>query len=246
MTTHAQIPLPRLFAALAVTVLLTHSSQGASTGDVFEFRLPAETAPGWIPGNPENIYGTASLERATELGPNGQPGLILTMDTTALVPGDAYTMWAVLFNNPDACPDGCNGPDLAIPEVEGGLVFATGKVVEAAADVFTAFLELGHPAGEVLLGSESGLTNLRAEVHGVIRSHGPASDNADLLDLQVTTFGGGCATFAEGGALNPDSGFLCHDGQAAILAPVPEPSSVLLAAFGIALWSFTRRTMSKS
>ncbi len=247
MTTKSQIPLLRMLAALAVAVLLAHPSPGASIGDIFEFRLQAETDPGWIPGNPENIYGEASLEMASELGPHGQPGLILTMDTTNLVPGDAYTMWAVIFNNPDACPDGCNGPDLGIPEVEGALIFTTGKVVEAASDVFTAFLELDHPVGEVAIGADDrGLTNLRAEVHGVLRSHGPASDNPDILDQQLTTFAGGCATFGEGGAVNPDSGFICHDPQAAILTPIPEPSSGLLAAIGIAFWRFTRRPKSKS
>jgi hypothetical protein len=126
--------------------------------------------------------------------------------------------------------DGCNGADFGIPEAQGSLIWASGMVVDAEEAVFTAFLELDHPAGEVRpVGTMEGLTSLLAEVHAVVRTHGPASEDPDILEAQVTTFEGGCDIFS------------CYDPQLAILAPIPEPTSTLLAAIGIAGWALMRR-----
>jgi hypothetical protein len=222
---------PQKLAALAAAAVIAVSPAAwASEAPVFQFRLADGSN-----GDPSIVYGEASLVNADELGPNGNEGLILEMDTSNLVTGDVYTMWAAIFNNPEACPEGCNGADLGIPEVQGALIWTSGMVVDAEEAVFTAFLELNHPAGEVVpIGTVEGLTSLQAEVHGVLRTHGPASENPDILEAQLTTFGGGCDTFS------------CYDAQAAVLAPIPEPSSTLLAAIGIAGWALMRRPKSNS
>jgi hypothetical protein len=215
----------KLAALAAAAVIAVSPAAWASEAPVVQLRL----ADGSL-GDQSIVYGEASLVKADELGPNGNEGLILELDTSNLVIGDAYTVWAAIFNNPDACLDGCNGADFGIPEVQGSLIWASGMVVDAEEAVFTAFLELDHPAGEVRPpGTMEGLTSLLAEVHAVVRTHGPASENSDILEAQLTTFEGGCDIFS------------CYDPQLAILAPIPEPSSTLLAAIGIAGWALMRR-----
>ena len=95
MTT-TRLPLSRMLTAIAVTALIGHSLQAASVGDIFQFRLPDGSS-----GDSSLVYGKASLETASGLGPNGEAGLMLEMDTTNLVPG-AYTMWGAVFNHPEA------------------------------------------------------------------------------------------------------------------------------------------------
>lgn len=139
--------------------------------------------------------GLAKLERNDD-------GVELNIWTTHL-PAGAYTVWWVVFNNPDACVDGCDGADLGNPAVEGSVLYATGGVVGASGfGYFRADLEVGETEGEVLFGP--GLLDAGTEIHFVIRNHGPASSDPDELEAQTTTFEGGCDVFD------------CYDPQAGI------------------------------
>jgi len=128
-------------------------------------------------------------------------GVTMTIHTSGLVPGNAYTVWWVIFNNPAACVDGCGLDDLLDPvrsvATRVSLVFATGHVVGNDTANFGAWLGVGDlrdvlpkppsPAGPY------GLENARtAEVHLVIRSHGPA--DPQLLPDQINSFLDGCST----------------------------------------------------
>jgi hypothetical protein len=52
-------------------------------------------------------------------------------------------------------------------------------------------------------------------VHVVIRTHGPASDDATMLDKQINTVDGGCVD------IDPDGEelFPCWDAHAVVFAP---------------------------
>ena len=131
-------------------------------------------------------------------------GVSLSAQAAGLEPHSAYTVWWIIFNNPKACEDqgdgvpGCNGPDLGIPEVNGSVAWATGRVVDAHGFAsFDAHLLRGGPApGDVLFGP--GLDSNGAEIHLVFRSHGPAATlmAAGELEAALTTVAGGCVTNA--------------------------------------------------
>ena len=139
-------------------------------------------------------------------------GLVwLRINTTGL-PAGAYTLWWVIFNNPDACgADGCTGGDFGNPAVAASALFATGGVVlENGIGHFRAHLEENDPPGQVLFGPGL-VTASGAEIHIIVRYHGPAG-TGDLLTAQTTTFGGGCM------GMDPIYPiFPCYDPQATAL-----------------------------
>jgi len=135
----------------------------------------------------------------------------LRINTTGL-PAGAYTIWWVIFNNPDACGvDGCDDGDFGNGAVAASALYATGGVVtNNGVGHFRAHLEENDPPGQVLFGP--GLTTAAgAEIHTIVRYHGPAGAG-DLLVKQTTTFGGGCM------GMDPDDPiFPCYDPQAGAL-----------------------------
>jgi hypothetical protein len=125
-------------------------------------------------------------------------GLTTTIHTSDLTPG-VYTLWWVIFNNPENCvtPHQCSVPaDLLDPTqqaaVQSSAVNATGRLVSGnGIGDFGAWIGIGGPySGELLAGP--GLLDIRrADVLLVVRYHGAAIQ--DQLVDQMTTFMGGCA-----------------------------------------------------
>lgn len=159
------------------------------------------------------VVGKARLHRSKE-------GVNLTIKTSGLVPGDAYSVWWIIFNNPGACAaGGCSGADLGNPDVDGAVMNATGRVANSyRKTTFSAFLPVGfihtNPAsGNVRQPFGPGLQNLRgAEIHVVIRSHGMAIEHDLPTDdvEQISTLFGDCGV----DEVN------CFDAQAAVF-PLP-------------------------
>ncbi len=134
--------------------------------------------------------------------------------------GDATTNWFVVFNNPDACSaPGCGEDDVqdaatgANNDPGVGVHFATGHVAGSSRWRSAASLREGDLSG-VLFGSPL-LDAMTAEVHIVVRSHGPAANLVPGgLAAAIGSFGGGCL---------PDDGpNICGDAQAAEFKP-PTP-----------------------
>lgn len=116
----------------------------------------------------------------------------MTLHTSDLEPGAAYTVSWVVFNNPGACSNQeCGEDDLFDPAVETSVQLTTGHVVPPSGKGhFAASLSIGGPSREVLFGP--GLLDARhAEVHLVVRSHGQPIP--DLVQEQIGSFEGGCA-----------------------------------------------------
>jgi hypothetical protein len=137
----------------------------------------------------------------------GPDAIAVVMHTSGLAPAAPYTLWWVVFNQPQACLGGvCDEDDLF--NVDGTLnLNAAGDIsilyaltdARGAAD-FSAVLVAGSPLGEVVVGP--GLRDAAtAEVHVVVRSHGPLEP--DRAYQQLTTFeahpiiGGDCAVCAD-------------------------------------------------
>ena len=151
----------------------------------------------------------------------------MNIDTTDL-PIGAYTVWWVIFNNPAGCSDGeCGENDVLPPpgtaEAEVSALWATGGIVGPdRGGHFSARLGVGKDAapGQVLFGD--GVTNpMGAEVHIIVRYHGPAMwDDADTLKSQMYTFQGFCTPGSSMGVGTDQTAFACYEPQATMhMAP---------------------------
>lgn len=135
-------------------------------------------------------------------------GISMTINTE-VEPG-AYTNWWIIFNNPEECsnplPDIgalCSPADFINPLVAGSVLYAAGNIVGPSwKGRFAGHLSLGDTGG-ALFGP--GILNpMGAEVHVLVRSHGPIIPGD--VPSQIHTVGGGC---------NP-----CIDRQAAAFTPL--------------------------
>lgn len=120
-------------------------------------------------------------------------GIQLLMQTADLPPGDAVTIWWIIFNNPEECaafPAGtCSLVDLDNPAVAPEITYATGAVINSNGKAhFAAEMGVGHVPEEWF---GNGLINPEgAEIHVISHSHGPVIPG--LADNMVSTYRGGC------------------------------------------------------
>lgn len=127
--------------------------------------------------------------------------------TSGLETNAAYSIWWVVWNKPSRCVGGCGEDDIGI---RGNGVFYAGGLItgdDGTANTIVS-VNAGKPVegAEVLLGSwlEKG-RGFKAELHLVIRSHGPIIPG--MVDVQVGSFEGACH-------IN-----FCFDDQAVVFAP---------------------------
>lgn len=153
------------------------------------------------------------VEGATSSLTRMEHGVYMTFDAVALEPGEAYTVWWVIFNKPNNCSDGeCGLDDSFVMDENGEFVLteegartfnlpardvttyselrATGSIVDADG---TAEFRAHLPVGDVTE-AEFGpglLDPMKAEIHVILRSHGPIQ--AGIIHQQMNTPWGGCA-----------------------------------------------------
>jgi len=128
-----------------------------------------------------------------------QPGGARVMRKIAVVfagPGDAVTVWWVVFNHPENCrvkldnpsfPFRCGETDLSRPGVEASVLYAAGHVVGGSGKAgFGAHLAVGDTTG-ALFGPGLEPPQLTvADVHLVVHDHGPADPG--LMPAQIHSF----------------------------------------------------------
>jgi hypothetical protein len=117
----------------------------------------------------------------------------LKISSQQLEPGHVYTIWAIVFENPSACQDNCNGPDLGDPAVDGTVFGAVAGTVadDDGTAKFTAHIAAGDDGySDIFVGDGALDGPLSAEIHFIVRSHGPVIP--DLIDEQLSTLQGGC------------------------------------------------------
>lgn len=129
----------------------------------------------------------APIEGASSTLVRTGSGISATFHTRALPAGEAFTVWFVVFNNPDACRapimdlSRCGEADLLNPAAMGGAFTAGGHVVGSGGPVTIAgSLRVGDMRKALTFGPEAppafpnALTNPRgAEVVLVLLRHGP-------------------------------------------------------------------------
>lgn len=136
--------------------------------------------------------GSATLWR-------GKNGIFLTFYSDALEPRHTYTIWWIIWNNPENCavPGACNDPDFGNPVAVGvDVMYATGRVANRNGKAFFwAYLRENDDSGTInpLFGLPAAgglLDSKKAEVHAVLRSHGPIIPGE--LAAQIGSYEGGC------------------------------------------------------
>jgi len=160
-----------------------------------------------------NVYTFAALELVgtSKLVRNAN-GVSFNVKTTGLNSGNAYTLWVVVFNNPNGCnANGCNGDEFEDPNLfaaanidvmygAGSLAGGTGKAT------FSGNRSEGDNSGSIIGPYSPGLIDSElAEIHLVVRDHG--SKIPGSIQEQIGTFNGGCP---------PNS---CEDVQFAVHLP---------------------------
>lgn len=165
---------------------------------------------------PPTTHGAATLARGTDW--------IQTNIRTSGLPPGAYTVWWVVFDTPAGCVDGCGLDDLFSPDAHVSIFWATGGVVhEGGVGSFRARYDVGDDLGEPgiqhVLGDGS-IEPTRAEIHNVVKYHGPASADAATLHDQTHTLMGGCSEGANAVDLGEPFGVQCFDPQV-VAHPLP-------------------------
>lgn len=188
-----------------------------STAPVVAFMAAGDVGGGVLePGTtfPPTSRGFATLER-------GSNWVQVNIQSSGL-PAGAYTVWWVVFNTPDGCAGGCGEDDLLNPDANVSVFWAAGGIVQDNGvsnfrDRHAMGDDLGEPGSQHILGDGS-LNPAWAEIHNVIKYHGPASNDLETLHEQTHTILGGCFEGANAVDLGAPFGVHCFDPQAVVHA----------------------------
>ncbi len=148
------------------------------------------------------IFGTSMAVNGATTLIRDYRNRVVTADVTtgALEPDFAYSMWWVVFNNPEYCatPWACTGGDLEINggdlRVKASVFYAGGMLADGTGSTNTQIKLLpGRTKRELFaMSKDYGLKNFRkAEIHLVIRSHGLAGI-AGPVSQQIGTANEAC------------------------------------------------------
>lgn len=148
------------------------------------------------------VVGTSTLHRNAN-------GITVNYKAEGLIPGHTYTLWWVVWNYPYNCigtgtPEEpippCNEPDFGNPDGVGvDVLYAGGHLAGNSGKVnISAHLNEGDTKESIRelfqLGAPIGLLDAQtAEIHPVLRSHGPAIPG--LVNEQISSYLGGCEVF---------------------------------------------------
>ena len=155
-----------LAGVLALSIVGTAAAAGQQTADVLWIKQDAPTG------------GTSTLTRTSS-------SISFMINANELAPNNAYTVWWLVYNNPEACGKTCKYNDVWHKKTGGQMFYATGAVSSATG---TATFTATFPEGTQLLDAET------AAVMLVIRDHGVASTDPAILEEQLTTMNGGCGS----------------------------------------------------
>ena len=151
---------------------------------------------------PVQVFGSTTIVRQAGASlSRTNDGVFATISTSGLTPGNVVTLWWGFFNNPRGCAGTvCTPSDLNNPYVNGSLQYGGGYLVgvNGRAD-FGGYLGVRDNTGFFFLppfpnmpNPAPGLVDSKgAQIHLVIRDHGPASSDPEILHQQLSTFGTG-------------------------------------------------------
>ena len=107
-------------------------------------------------------------------------------------------MWVAAWNRPNKCFERCEcgGADFGNPDVTIGMFWSGGRV----ADEYGQAVFAGQiPYGVVPEGPDQALipnpAKKRAQMTLILRDHGPASEDPELLSQQLTSWSANCDSY---------------------------------------------------
>ena len=162
-------------------------------------------------GTGAGVSGQSTLTRTSD-------GVWLDIAADGLTAGNAYTIWAVVFDNSLGCGNnGCGVEDLGTRQAQVTLVNAGGFVAGASSWAASGHLDRHDVGGKQLLrGDAKGVDNTyRAEIHFIIRSHGVAETDPANLAAQTSQVGAFCNLPVTG----------CEDQGVSVFAPPGAPGA---------------------
>jgi hypothetical protein len=120
-------------------------------------------------------------------------GVFATIHGSGFTPGEAVTVWFVIFNHPEYCAATiCNPSDVPTAATQASALNAGGAIIGPDGNLsFGAFRAFGDTSRAFVPGP--GLIEpFSAQIHLVLRSHGKASSDPVILKSQLSEFFGGC------------------------------------------------------
>lgn len=140
---------------------------------------------------PWPVVGSSTLHRNAN-------GISVNFKAEEVMPGHTFTVWWVVWNAPEECDGPCDDPDFFNPDVLVEVLYAGGNVAGNNGKInISAHLNEGDDSGSVnelfgLPDVEGGalIDALTAEVHVVLRSHGPKIPG--MVNEQISSYVGGC------------------------------------------------------
>lgn len=170
-----------LMAAAVVAMAASAAAEQLSNANVYV--KDVETHPSQ--GDVRPIKGSKATLVTT------QDGFFVDLDTQELIPGNAYTLWLVVINEPGTCETSpCKPPDVLerTAETKADVGYGDGIIAASEQGRFSSY----QPMGELRSGwFGNGLQKPQAaEIHLVVRDHGPLLP--DMAATMVNTHRGGC------------------------------------------------------
>jgi hypothetical protein len=205
VATFISVPFNPAFAQLVQTVPM--------------IRFDGGPLPPWAQGTLRRDEFGVTMRIHTHVG--GELVELTVPQGTNWKPGDVITNWFVNFNDPSACTDPCDLDDILaeldpVPPGNAGLHFATGHVTTSGK--WSSSASLAEEDDTRMLFGVPLLEADDAEIHVIVRSHGPATTltTDELLDA-LSMVNGGCLNAFPPPALGPN---ICGDPQAVVF-PAP-------------------------
>lgn len=204
MTLHRHAAVLVLIAGFLAAMAGPASSAPAGRSTSPVFTIPTPQAP-------PAVVGSSTLVRTDN-------GVSVHVETSALEPAHAVTLWIVVANDPDDCEQGfpglsqCGPGDHLAGRGQISVHHGAGRIVaEDGTASYGAHLRVGDTA-RALFEEEPGLLDPRgAEVIAVLKTHGPKIPG--LVSDQLRTFAGGCADQSTPPGLTPRPGMLGTPGD---------------------------------
>jgi len=167
------------------------TEQATASQDFESLRLPTPNPK--ITTRQLTRISDGSVVRGGTILARNRDSVFATVHTSGLTPGEAVTSWFGIFNNPRNCATRpCTMADFSNPAVEVSIVNFGGQIIGLdGSATYGAFLKVGDTSGAFI---GPGLLNpMKAEIHIVTRSHGPAIlNNPEVLKQQLSMLNGGC------------------------------------------------------
>lgn len=172
---------------------LVSAAAACSSSEASEAGVTHQTAEvSWHPQQ-ESLGNTGTVEGASANLIRHGDGVAYQFHARDLTPGNAYTLWVITVDNPDACAGTpCTGPEFFDPGIDAGaqVFFGTGQVVGSNGQAtFAGHIDEGALEGWLPDRALDDATT--AEFQFTLNDHGPAL--SEHMPGMIQTYRGGCS-----------------------------------------------------